>query len=234
MGDAHVRGKVVTAPLDKLKPNTWNPNVVTPEKMASIEHGFRTDGWLVSQALLVWRKDETGKVQNVIVDGEHRWKAARSVGLTEGPVVFLDGITEAEAKALTVKLDQKRGRWDEDKLGALLREIGGASEDVALDFGFDGGELARLLGGGGTTPVTPEGPSESGSFLDEFGPRPAGKDAPAGGTKEDGLFAFSIRLTAEQDVAVQAAIRAAKKRFGVSTNLEAILAVFNEFVGATK
>jgi ParB-like chromosome segregation protein Spo0J len=142
---AHVRGKVVTFALDKLKPNGWNPNVVTPEKMASIEYGFRTDGWLASQALLVWRKDDKGKTQNVIVDGEHRWKAARNVGLAEGPVVFLDGVSETEAKALTIKLNQKRGEWDEDALGKLLREVQASSEDLGLDFGFDGAELERLL-----------------------------------------------------------------------------------------
>jgi ParB-like chromosome segregation protein Spo0J len=154
MSGAHVRGKVVTFALDKLKPNGWNPNVVTPEKMVSIEYGFRTDGWLVSQALLVWRKDETGKVQNVIIDGEHRWKAARSVGLAEGPVVFLDGVSEVDAKSLTIKLNQKRGEWDEDALAALLREVQGSSEDLGLDFGFDGGELERLLAGGSDAPPT--------------------------------------------------------------------------------
>lgn len=147
---AHVRGKVVTFALDKLKPNGWNPNVVTPEKMASIEYGFRTDGWLASQALLVWRKDDAGKIQNVIIDGEHRWKAARTVGLADGPVVFLDGVSETEAKALTIKLNQKRGEWDEDALGKLLREVQGSSEDLGLDFGFDGDELAKLLGEGGS------------------------------------------------------------------------------------
>lgn len=145
MSEAKVRGKVVTAALNSVKPNGWNPNVVTPEKMASIEYGFKTDGWLASQALLVWRKDDKGKVQNVIVDGEHRWKAARNVGLVEGPMVFLDGIAEAEAKALTIKLNQKRGVWDTDALGVLLREIQGASADIALEFGFDTIELDALL-----------------------------------------------------------------------------------------
>ena len=245
---AHVRGKVVTFPLDKLKPNGWNPNVVTPEKMASIEYGFRTDGWLASQALLVWRKDDAGKIQNVIIDGEHRWKAARTVGLADGPVVFLDGVSETEAKALTIKLNQKRGEWDEDALGKLLREVQGSSEDLGLDFGFDDKELGRLLAEAnapaqtnGTATPTPNAsasplpgtpPAESGAFLDQFDPRPARSDnSAAASTPDDGLFTFSLRLTAEQDGELQNAIRAAKKKFGLSTNLEVVLAVFRDFTG---
>ena len=243
---AHVRGKVVTFTLDKLKPNGWNPNVVTPEKMASIEYGFRTDGWLASQALLVWRKDDAGKIQNVIIDGEHRWKAARTVGLADGPVVFLDGVSETEAKALTIKLNQKRGEWDEDALGKLLREVQGSSEDLGLDFGFDDRELGRLLAEAGApaqtsfataastsstpAPLSPNTPpAESGAFLDQFDPQKAQKEA-GGAPNEDAFFTFALKLTAEQDNAIQGAVKTAKKVFGVGTNTEAVLAICSNFM----
>lgn len=136
------------ARLDSVEPNGWNPNVVPEHVQRSIEHGFRTDGWLASHALLVWRTDEKRRPQNKIIDGEHRWQAGRAVGLAEGPMVFLDGITEAQAKALTVKLDQKRGKFDADRLGALLRSIqvdDAQVDDVALDLGFEEDELLGLL-----------------------------------------------------------------------------------------
>ena len=145
MKEAKVRGKVVTAALDSVKPNGWNPNVLPEHKMRALEHGMREDGWLASQPLLIWRTDKAGEKKNLIIDGEHRWLAARAVGMSQGPMVFLDGLTESEAKALTIKIDNIRGQFDSDALGALLREIQGASEDIALEFGFDNNELDALL-----------------------------------------------------------------------------------------
>lgn len=138
---AFLRGTSTLRPLNSVKPNGWNPNRVPEHIMRSIEHGFRTDGWLVSQALLVWGTDETGARRDVIIDGEHRWTAAQAVGLAEGPMVVLDGIREAEAKALTVKLNQKRGAWDTLELGKLLAEI----DFDAISLGFDGTTLDALI-----------------------------------------------------------------------------------------
>lgn len=147
-----VRGDVEMMSLRDVDPNPWNPNVVPPHIMASIAHGFRTDGWLASQALLVWATDETGKIRNLIIDGEHRWRAAIAEGIAVGPVVRLHGVSERDAKSLTVKLNQKRGAWDDDSLSQLLREIaagapaGTTPADLGVDYGFDDAAISRLLG----------------------------------------------------------------------------------------
>ena len=170
--EAHLRGEVVLRALSSVQPNGWNPNVVSPEKMASIEHGFRTDGWLLSQALLVWGTDDAGARRDLIIDGEHRWKAGGTVGLAQGPMVFLDGLPEVEAKALTVKMNQRRGEWDSEGLAALLRDIQVDLPDAgALDFGFPQAELDALLaygvegGSPGESPGT--GPSGAGAVPPE-------------------------------------------------------------------
>jgi ParB-like chromosome segregation protein Spo0J len=148
MTDAHLRGEVHVLPLALVQPNGWNPNVCPPHVQASIEHGFRTDGWLVSQALLVWGKDDKGKDRHLIIDGEHRHAAGLAVGLEEGPMVVLDGLTEVEAKALTIKMNQRRGDWDPDLLGNLLRDLEDMGAPVdALDMGFDNEALAALMAG---------------------------------------------------------------------------------------
>lgn len=144
---AKLRGKVEILPLGSVQPNDWNANVVPEHVMESIRHGFHVDGWLVSQALLVWSTDETGAKRNLIIDGEHRWQAAQSVGLKEGPMVRLAGLTEVEAKALTVKLNQKRGDWDMDALAKLVQEIqfGLSDADLGLELGFSDEEAMRLV-----------------------------------------------------------------------------------------
>ena len=146
----NIRGKVEIRPLSGIKPNPWNPNRMTETVMASLQHGLQTDGWLASQALLVWRTDETGATRNLIIDGEHRYRAALACGMTEGPVVYLDGVSEPEAKALTIKMNQKRGDWDQAALSSLLQELSEtlpADVPLALDFGFDEQEFSRALAG---------------------------------------------------------------------------------------
>lgn len=135
-----VVGKVEMKPIGFVKKNTWNPNRFTKEMLASLKHGLLTDGWLISQSLLVWGTDEKGKVKNIIIDGEHRWQVAMELGFKDGPMVFLHGLTEAQAKALTVKMDSKRGRFDEDLLMPLLRDLQPAYLDASsmvLDLGLD-------------------------------------------------------------------------------------------------
>lgn len=144
-----VKGEVVMRPLSSVKPNKWNPNRMTAEQMESVAHGFRTDGWLVSQSLLIWGKDDTGAEHNVIIDGEHRFTVAKKVGIKEGPMVFLDGLTEAQAKALTIKMNQKRGDFDSASLAELITELSEGYDDdsMAIDLGFGQAEIDSMLGG---------------------------------------------------------------------------------------
>jgi hypothetical protein len=141
-----VVGKAVVRPLKNVRPNDWNPNVMSPAQMESLRHGFRTDGWIASEALLIWGTDETGARKDVIIDGEHKWTAARDVGIESGPMVFLNGLTEAAAKQLTVKMNQKRGTWDPGKLEDLLKDLAaGGAELSAIDLGFGEEALMSLL-----------------------------------------------------------------------------------------
>lgn len=144
-----VRGEVVIRTLATVKPNPWNPNRMTTHQMDSLVHGLRTDGWLASQALLIWGVDEGGTERNLIIDGEHRYKGAVTIGMTEGPMVFLNGLTEAQAKALTIKMNQKRGEFDDAALETLVRELVGEMgtlEGVDLEFGIDPKELVKMAG----------------------------------------------------------------------------------------
>lgn len=140
-------GKVVQHDLAKLQPNPWNPNEMDSFTFESLKHGFEVDGWLASMALLVWGKDDQGVRRNLIIDGEQRWSAGTQLGLKKGPCVFLDGLTEAQAKALTIKLDQKRGKFNRLKLSSLVAELvqGTDATALGLDLGIAPAALAALL-----------------------------------------------------------------------------------------
>lgn len=137
-------GKVVLAPTSRVKPNDWNPNRMTEFQMETTRDGFRRHGWITAYALLVWGTDEKGKRRDVIIDGEHRWRVADELGIKEGPMVFLDGLTQKQAMELTVEMDNKRGAFDPTALGDVLRKIG-VDDGLAMRLGFDDETFKRLL-----------------------------------------------------------------------------------------
>lgn len=142
-----VVGKVEMKKLDAVTKNPWNPNRMTDFERESLKTGLKTDGWLSSQALLVWGTDEKGKTKNLIIDGEHRWTVAQELGFVQGPMVFLFNLPEAQAKALTVKMNAKRGKFQDELLAPLLKsiefELG--VPDLSLDIGIQQEELMKLL-----------------------------------------------------------------------------------------
>lgn len=151
-----VRGEVVSRKLDSVAVNGWNPNTMTDEMKESLLYGLKRDGWLASQALLIWGTDEKGMRQDLIIDGEHRWYAGIEGGLIKGPMVFLDGLTEIEAKALTIKMNQKRGEWNPELLAGVVKELDLDldTDDLALDLGLGDDFVMELLS---TDPIDLDG-----------------------------------------------------------------------------
>jgi DNA modification methylase len=79
-----------------------------------------------------------------LVAGHARFKAAEFLGLKQVPVIFLDHLTETQARAYMLA-DNKltdRSTWDEPKLAVQLKEL----SDLALEFdieatGFEAPEI---------------------------------------------------------------------------------------------
>lgn len=155
--EPRVTGQVKIVALDEVKANDWNPNHMTPFMKGSLRRGFEEDGWVVSQALLIWGSDEKGRRKNIVIDGEHRLTVARELGFKTGPMVFLEKLTEAQAKALTVKMG-KHGERDDDELGKLLRAVQFdlQAPDLGLSVGIEQDDLMRLLAEPAVTLSSPE------------------------------------------------------------------------------
>jgi len=113
-----IKGKVKQVAISRLQPNPWNPNVqsefIFEKERASIrEHGF-IDPVLV----------RTIGDSYEIIDGEHRWRAAKAEGGKEIMILDLGKVEDVEAKRLTIIMNETRGKSDHDKLVALIRDIG--------------------------------------------------------------------------------------------------------------
>jgi DNA modification methylase len=123
-------------PTDRLRPWPGNPRIMPAEEMRKLCRSIEAFGLV--QPIVVRRAD------NVVVGGHQRLDAARALGLTKVPVVYVD-VTEAEAKTLNLALNRISGEWDLPRLGALLDELRDLPDlDMTLT-GFDAKEMDDLL-----------------------------------------------------------------------------------------
>lgn len=109
--------EIVYLSVHVLMTNTWNPNRMTDEMLRKEIESIKEFGFVDP---ITVRK--FGEMVYQIIDGEHRWKAALQVGLTEIPCVVLD-VPDDVAEQLTIVLNDLRGKPDEEKLAALVRDL---------------------------------------------------------------------------------------------------------------
>ena len=130
---------VELVPIERLLPYAGNARVHDHDQIARIAASIARFGWTVPALV-----DERG----VLVAGHGRLLAARHLGLKEVPVIRLDHLTDAEARAYRIadnKLTEIAG-WDEEALAAELARLGEDGFDLSLT-GFDEEEIGRLLDG---------------------------------------------------------------------------------------
>ena len=127
---------VEQVPIERLRPWPENPRTMPDGEMASLQRSISQ--WGLVQPLVVRRADQT------IIAGHQRLEAARALGMTAVPVVWVD-VSQAEGKALGLALNRIQGEWDLPRLGELLEELQALPGlDKALT-GFSAGEIDDLL-----------------------------------------------------------------------------------------
>jgi ParB-like chromosome segregation protein Spo0J len=85
------------------------------------------------------------KSTRYILAGNHRFQAARQIGMTHVPVFWVECDDE---RALAILVADNRtsdiGRWDEQGLIDILSDL--QQSDMLLGTGYDDEDLAKLLG----------------------------------------------------------------------------------------
>lgn len=136
----------------------YNPRTIDPPEFERLRASLRFFG-VVEPAVANRR---TGH----LVGGHQRIKAAEAEGWADFPVHWVD-LDPPSEKQLNLALNKISGRWDDEKLAALLRDLQTEGADLALT-GFDDEELAKLLGeegaGGGGDGTGRTAPSLSERF----------------------------------------------------------------------
>ncbi|MEO1064809.1 MAG: ParB N-terminal domain-containing protein [Actinomycetota bacterium] len=120
--------------VDTLTPHPENPNQgdVGAIAVSIEEHGFF--GTVLVQ-------ESTG----TILAGEHRWQAARSLGILEIPVTFVDVDDDQARRILLVDNRTARiGLDDPNALATLLTTLAGTDTGL-VGTGYDGDDLDQIL-----------------------------------------------------------------------------------------
>jgi len=97
-------------------PNPWNPNKMDDETFRKEVESIREFGFV--DPVTVRKIGDRYE----IIDGEHRWKAAIELGLIWLPAIVLV-VTDDVAEQLTIVLNDLRGKPNEEKLAALVRDL---------------------------------------------------------------------------------------------------------------
>ena len=122
-----------TIELSQLRENGWNPNFMTDKEFSHLVQQIKKGG--MRQPILVRMHLEKGFFE--IVDGCHRYRASKTAGLKEIDCVVVE-LTESEAKAATIAMNQVKGKMDDMTLAKLLetlkRDFGqGLSDEIGME-----------------------------------------------------------------------------------------------------
>jgi ParB/RepB/Spo0J family partition protein len=104
-------------PIDDLRPDPANPRRISDDELNALERSLRQFGFV--QPVLARRKDRT------VIGGHQRLVAARRIGLTTVPVIWLD-VSVEQARLLGLALNKISGSWDDAPGSAAVRPAGDA------------------------------------------------------------------------------------------------------------
>ena len=115
---------VIAVPLEKVKPNTYNPNTVAPPEMKLLYESIKEDGYTMPVVCYYARSQDV----YVIVDGFHRYRVMkehpdiyeREKGLL--PVSVIDKPLD-QRMASTIRHNRARGSHDVDLMSNIVREL---------------------------------------------------------------------------------------------------------------
>ncbi|MBL7998883.1 MAG: ParB N-terminal domain-containing protein [Candidatus Kapabacteria bacterium] len=138
---------------DKLSPNLYNPNHVSPPEMALLKTSILEDGWLF--ALVVFKLGTvipgvaTDKTKHTIIDGFHRWKISEAPELMERyhGYVPCTVIAPANPLATTVRTNRAKGTHAVLPMAEIVQrelEHGKAVQQICSEYGMEDEEVIRL------------------------------------------------------------------------------------------
>lgn len=139
---------VIAVPIEKIKPNTYNPNSVAPPEMKLLYESIREDGYTMPIVCYHSQKNDT----YIIVDGFHRYRIMldypdiyeREQGML--PVSVIDKPID-HRMASTIRHNRARGSHNVELMSNIIKElheIGRSDAWISKHLGMDRDEILRL------------------------------------------------------------------------------------------
>lgn len=139
---------ILAVPIEKIHPNTYNPNAVAPPEMKLLYDSIKEDGYTMP---IVCYHDKA-KDEYIIVDGFHRYRVMLEhpdIYEREGgrlPVSVIDKPIDCRM-ASTIRHNRARGSHDVDLMSNIIRELhdlGRTNAWISKHLGMEKDEILRL------------------------------------------------------------------------------------------
>lgn len=139
---------VISVPIEKIIPNTYNPNTVAPPEMKLLYDSIKEDGYTMPIVCYYNKGNDTYE----IVDGFHRYRVMLEypdIYEREGGMLPVSVIQKSldHRMASTIRHNRARGTHDVDLMSNIvkeLHELGRTDAWISKHLGMDRDEILRL------------------------------------------------------------------------------------------
>lgn len=139
---------IKAVPIEKIKPNSYNPNAVAPPELKLLYDSIKEDGY--TMPIVCYYAKE--KDLYIIVDGFHRYRIMLDypdIYEREGGMLPVSVINKSldHRMASTIRHNRARGTHDVDLMSNIvkeLHELGRSDAWISKHLGMDKDEILRL------------------------------------------------------------------------------------------
>jgi ParB-like chromosome segregation protein Spo0J len=131
-------------PATAVRANDYNPNSVALPEMELLRLSIESDGF--TQPIVVWEV-EPGTYE--VVDGFHRHKVGKAMGLSHLPVVIINGARtdRGDRIASTIRHNRARGKHAVNSMSEIVIELARrnwSDNKIGKELGMEPDEVLRL------------------------------------------------------------------------------------------
>jgi len=120
--EVELKSEIQFLDIDSIKPNDYNPNYMPESLFNDLTDDIKRNGFY---GAIIINKEK------IIVDGEHRWRALKKLGVKACPVILDDSLTKDTSKIMTLRLNRERGFLVPVETGNLLTNL---TKTVPIDI----------------------------------------------------------------------------------------------------
>ena len=140
--------QVLSVPIEKITPNTYNPNAVAPPELKLLYDSIKEDGY--TMPIVCYYENPTDTY--IIVDGFHRYRIMLDypdIYEREGGMLPVSVIDKplSNRMASTIRHNRARGTHDVDLMSNIIRELhelGRSDAWISKHLGMEKDEILRL------------------------------------------------------------------------------------------